>query len=144
MGHEELAQIIECKSWKDLYENHDDLCQKKGVWIFRGQKDYEWDIKTTFERLTDKISNNLKHRNININAFEFGLLRKFKREFPLYSKRVPEDSDIVEWFSLMQHHGAPTRLADWTYSLYVATYFALENIEWDKESAVWAISSKWL
>ena len=37
----------------------------------------------------------------------------------------------------MQHHGAPTRLLDFTYSPYVASYFALENTRSD--CAVWAV-----
>jgi len=42
----------------------------------------------------------------------------------------------------MQHHGAPTRFLDWTYSVYVAAYFALENAAGD--CAVWKINKKWL
>jgi hypothetical protein len=41
----------------------------------------------------------------------------------------------------MQHHGAPTRLLDFSYSIYVATYFAAENAKGD--SAVWAIDGRW-
>ncbi|MCH7564879.1 MAG: FRG domain-containing protein [Gemmatimonadetes bacterium] len=30
----------------------------------------------------------------------------------------------VDWWTVMRHYGAPTRLLDWTTSLFVATYFA--------------------
>jgi hypothetical protein len=42
----------------------------------------------------------------------------------------------------MQHYGAPTRLLDFTYSFYVAAYFALEETE--KDCAVWAINMNWV
>ncbi len=41
----------------------------------------------------------------------------------------------------MQHHGAPTRLLDFTYSVYVAAYFALE--EADGDCVVWALDGPW-
>ena len=44
---------------------------------------------------------------------------------------------LVEWLALMQHHGAPTRLLDFSWSPFVATFFALERATSDV--AVWAL-----
>jgi hypothetical protein len=41
------------------------------------------------------------------------------------------------WWALMQHHGAPTRLLDWTESPYVAAYFAVQPDESRDDGAIW-------
>jgi hypothetical protein len=53
--------------------------------------------------------------------------------------RTPAEDETLEWLALMQHHGAPTRLLDFTWSPYVAAFFALERATAD--AAIWAGSS---
>jgi len=50
--------------------------------------------------------------------------------------RLPDEDDVVEWWMLMQHYGAPTRILDWSGSPFVALYFAVID-EPKKDAAVW-------
>jgi hypothetical protein len=62
-----------------------------------------------------------------------------------YLPDVPRDDNWLEWLALMQHHGAPTRLLDWTYSPSVAVHFALSHAarQPNADLAVWMVNTKW-
>jgi hypothetical protein len=66
------------------------------------------------------------------------MLDEFMRKYHLYSTRQISFEDKFEWLSIMQHHGAPTRLLDFTLSIYIATYFAV--IDSLTPSSVWMIN----
>lgn len=130
------------ESWQDfaLWAN------ARRTWIFRGQVNASWPLATSLDRLCEKHKIPGSERREAENA----LLRDFKRAFHHYSSNTPRDNDDLEWLALMQHHGAPTRLLDFTYSPFVAAYFAMEDADADKAKeearciAVWAVDMKWL
>ena len=51
----------------------------------------------------------------------------------------PDPDDHLGWLALLQHYGGPTRLLDFTYSMDVAAYFALEAPS-NTKPAVWAVN----
>jgi hypothetical protein len=122
----------------DLFKIHKDFMSDGEVrWIFRGQeKEQDTNLlKTSLEKAIDSFEIEMKEAP----EIEKGLLRKFKRHSAIYLKHIPVFYDYMEWLALMQHYGAPTRLQDWTYSLFVAVYFAVNNMKIDAE--VWAINT---
>ena len=120
-------------SWQQLYDQYLKLGRDVQKWIFRGQKDSSWGLETTLERIVSRFGWELR-KSPNI---EKGLIRRFKRQSHHHSTDLPNPDHALEWLALMQHHGTPTRLQDWTYSFFVAVYFAIEQA--DKAAGVWAL-----
>jgi hypothetical protein len=72
------------------------------------------------------------------------LLFRFQQQAHHHIIHLPSMDDHSSWLALMQHHGVPTRLLDWTKSSYVALYFAIADEPQEECSAVWAINLDWL
>lgn len=102
-------------------------------WAFRGQANADWPLYSSLSRY-------LTAYQVHPKAWaqqESRILRIFKRKAHLLLDHLPGDNDSFEWLALMQHHGAPTRLLDFSWSPFVATFFALERATSDV--AVWAL-----
>jgi FRG domain len=102
-------------------------------WAFRGQALHSWPLFSSLSRY-------LLECRVHPDAWvqqESRIIRIFKRKSHLLLPRVPDKADTFQWLALMQHHGAPTRLLDFTRSPYVAAFFALERATDD--AAVWAL-----
>jgi hypothetical protein len=108
---------------------------QRGRYLFRGLRDHEWELVSSFDRLFPDIEDRQ-------SVFD-ELLDAFREEC---EGDVPSAilADEVELQSLGQHHGLPTRLLDWTESPYVAAFFALSDAlvdrhRGDKQAAIWAL-----
>jgi hypothetical protein len=88
--------------------------------LFRGQKNPQR-LRTAFHRtgradLTRFLREDIQDLHKRLSA-------RVKHVFDL---RVPDENGA--FFSLVQHHGYPTPLLDWTFSPYVAAFFAYRGI----------------
>jgi hypothetical protein len=131
-----VPEVISVERWNDF----DALCRSGRFrsWAFRGQSDSRWGLETTLGRYLKRFG---VHRNL-WRLQEERIVRIFKRKAHLMLQHVPPDEDDLQWLAIMQHHGAPTRLLDLTWSPYVAAFFALEQAS--AEAAVWALNPAWV
>jgi hypothetical protein len=110
-------------------ELHDLIQGVKGKnTIFRGVRKASHDLIPAIGRCEPV------RKGADLFQMEKRLLRLFKESARAYLDSVPQDN--LEWLTLAQHHGLPTRLLDWTYNPLAAAFFAVEE-EYDGESAIY-------
>lgn len=104
--------------------------------IFRGQANSCWLLETSIERALRVFSIHTYSKSYETE--EQWMMHEFKRKYPLFSSLLPKQSDSFEWLAIMQHHGAPTRLLDFTESILIATYFSVHDAI--EECSIWAVN----
>jgi hypothetical protein len=115
---EEFAVLKDVSSASDLLKCVQSYPLDNGRWAFRGHSKASWKLQPSIERLANE-------QGISPHVERY-VERQFKRHAHHYLQNLPKDENVLEWLALMQHHGAPTRLLDWTKSVYVAAFFAAE------------------
>jgi len=113
-------------------------------WIFRGLEKGPND-KKELEILShfDGAWNRRQEKNVPRKLYEAWMLHEFRREAYHYLRHLPERGDLLEWLALGRHYGMPVRLLDFTYSFYVAVYFAISRRIGNEDGWVLAFNYKW-
>jgi hypothetical protein len=123
-------EVIQLNSWRDFLSFAAESPYHN--WAFRGQRDASLPLFSVLSRY-------FLTYNIDPRAWidqEDRILRIFKRKAIHFLPHTPDRDDDLQWLALMQDHGAPTRLLDFTWSPYVAAFFALHNAT--DEGVIWA------
>jgi hypothetical protein len=138
-----MLKIVELDSWSD-FENivktrllNETKMAMNGPVIFRGQPDSTLSLETTLERAAGK--------NLTVKNY-YDLIKRIlpkieaytgqKWDLPDYQdfykslKDTPAYSNNSSFFYLtyLRHFGFPSPLLDWTFSPYIAAYFAFKNV----------------
>ncbi|MGE0797963.1 MAG: FRG domain-containing protein [Lautropia sp.] len=110
-------------------------CDGRDGWAFRGQSKARWPLLSSLARRMLRSGTDRDGWRIR----EERAIRIFRRKAHIY---LPDRSilkDTLRCLAMMQHHGAPTRLLDFTKSPFVAAFFAFEHAIGD--SAVYALNT---
>lgn len=94
--------------WEDLTTLKQAYAFGEDRWIFRGQEVATWPLRSTCERSREGGGPDEPWKH------EAAMLREFTRRAHQDVRDVPELENTLEWFALMRHFGAPTRLLDCT------------------------------
>jgi hypothetical protein len=125
------VQTIVVSNWQEFM----DLTAEVDGWAFRGQQDARWLLQSSLSRYLSAFVRDRSAWRIQ----EQRAIRIFRRKAHNYLSDVRALSDDLRCLGLMQHHGAPTRLLDFTKSPFVAAFFALERAVSD--AAVFAVNT---
>lgn len=114
-----LETIPGIASWEDFKATV--LKFKPNNHIFRGQENSDWALRTAF------------HRTGRANLFRFmsediPALHRHLTAITPHRFNTNEPDEYAALLNLVQHHGYPTPLLDWTASPFIAAYFAFNNL----------------
>ena len=126
-----ITQKVTVESWS-AYFNLAESLSKQG-WAFRGQANSDWNITSTIDRYLKTYVN-----PESWSTQELRSIKVFKKKAHSFLKDPSSLNDTFRCLALMQHHGAPTRLIDFSKSPYIAAFFALERTTTD--AAVFALN----
>lgn len=124
-------QVVQVSRWEDFVA----LTDAQSGWAFRGEPMAHWPLMTSLARRLQTYSPDAALWPMR----EQRALRVFRRKAHIYLNDRSAIADDLRCLALMQHHGAPTRLLDFTKSPYVAAFFALEDALGD--AAVYALNT---
>ncbi len=130
-------------SWNDFKRDFTrDLFQdgiyEKDVYLFRGQGEECWKLISYFQREFGKVIEWDRQQEVEDSLLEY---------FQAHCKRYFDD-DITEGLDkeqlriLAQHYHVPTKLLDWSYSPYIAAFFAFSRCYGTDDSdsvAIWVL-----
>lgn len=103
-------------------------------WLFRGVREEAYALIPNVGR--PRIKKSITPKTIPYSQTdELAALRAFKQQARAH---LSTSHTPIEWMAIAQHFGVPTRLLDWSDSVLVAAWFAVQDSDEEKsDAAIW-------
>jgi len=145
---------IKCSSWVDFEQKlkklRQDMREKYGnqssSLLFRGQSNSTWQLETTLERhgqkrmsyrdfyqLISRIGPAIEaftSAKVNIPTYDRDLMMTFGDLEQFFEPDRFPTGPLLSYIVYLRHHGFPSPLLDWSFSPYVAVFFAFKEISY--------------
>ena len=136
-------EIDNFEDYRDIVSNH-----KVRTYMYRGQNNSEYKLESSLFRTFSRnkkiryaFSEDAEKKYLDLAGHENEMLESFKRQAHIFLQHFPKKYETLDWLALMQHYGAPTRLLDFSFSPYIALYFAISGAG-ENDAAVYCIEYK--
>jgi hypothetical protein len=108
---------------------------------FRGVSNKDYPLEPTILRNYDPVLSKYNQNRDTLLWLESYMLSRFRCGGQRFVEVAPKSH--LDWVFLMQHHGLPTRLLDWSKNALTALYFAVRK-QRDKDAAVFVLDPRTL
>lgn len=121
--------VTRIENWKTLADALDDsFFNRNDQQVFRGHRRCDWGLTPSLARLSTASVISRECADRQLELFRLAVRGR------LADTRLVDDGQEDELWSVGQHHGLQSPLLDWTYSPYVAVFFAFEKEDAQHES----------
>jgi hypothetical protein len=147
----EISEIVgrDRKDWGRLLRATESVRAEKPQRIFRALGAWNRTVRYRKAKITSSFDDACERSVRRVQRwkrrlYESLMLFEFKREAYHHLAHLPPRKDFLAWLALGRHYEMPTRLVDFTYSFYVAAYFALSKRGSKEDGCILALKHGWL
>ncbi|MFA5780071.1 MAG: FRG domain-containing protein [Elusimicrobiota bacterium] len=109
-------------TWNDYKTFVAAIIQQSNSIFCRGQADSAWKLRTSFHRVADTITLP-QYLDKILPEVQYNICAVYDDLTDLKS-----ENEFASFLALVQHYGFPTPMLDWTFSPYIAAYFAYREV----------------